>query len=271
MENTEILDLYNRQQRIELDYPDVHREVAGNVIRHISTNGEFGFVIYSNLDENNIEAAIEEQVAHFAGLNMAFEWKVYDYDRPADLKERLVKHGFTIGDAEALLVLDLYSEPLVLIYPISPLVRQVSQPGEIDKIMHLEETVWGESHAEHGKRLKKDLVETPERLAVYAAYDGDTAVSAAWMYYHPGTDFASLWGGTTLPAYRRQGLYTSLLAVRAQRALSSGYRFITVDASPMSRPILEKHGFQFLGYSYPCEWTPGKESGIRYQMRGIKR
>jgi hypothetical protein len=161
MENAEILELYNRQQRIELDYPDVHREVVGNVIRHISTNGEFGFIIYSNLDENQIEAAIEEQVAHFANLNMAFEWKVYDYDRPADLKERLVKHGFTIGDAEALLVLDLYSEPLVLTYPISPLVRQVTEAGEIDKIMHLEETVWGESHAEHGKRLKTDLAETP--------------------------------------------------------------------------------------------------------------
>jgi GNAT superfamily N-acetyltransferase len=256
MENAEILELYNRQQRIELDYPDVHREVVGNVIRHISTNGEFGFIIYSNLDENQIEAAIEEQVAHFAGLKMAFEWKVYDYDRPPDLKERLVHHGFTIGDAEALLVLDLYSEPLVLTYPISPLVRQVTEAGDIDKIMHLEETVWGESHAEHGKRLKTDLAETPERLAVYAAFDAERVVSAAWMYYHPGTEFASLWGGTTLPAYRKQGLYTSLLAVRAQKALAMGYRFLTVDASPMSRPILEKHGFQFLGFSYPCEWKP---------------
>ncbi|MFY0546094.1 hypothetical protein [Brevibacillus sp. H7] len=30
---------------------------------------------------------------------------------------------------------------------------------------------------------------------------------------------------------------------------------IQVDASPMSRPILEKKGFQFLSCSYPCMMT----------------
>lgn len=29
---------------------------------------------------------------------------------------------------------------------------------------------------------------------------------------------------------------------------------LTVDASPMSRPILEKFGFHLIAYSYPCQW-----------------
>jgi predicted acetyltransferase len=77
---------------------------------------------------------------------------------------------------------------------------------------------------------------------------------SAWIRFHPPTQFASLWGGSTLPAYRKHGLYTAVLAVRAQEARRRGYRFLTIDASPMSRPIVEKHGFQFLTYAHACNW-----------------
>jgi GNAT superfamily N-acetyltransferase len=208
------------------------------------------------LTEDQVEAAIDAQIVHYSRLGLPFEWKVYDYDQPADLKERLERRGFQIGDGEALVVLDLNDHPEVPNAPISPLVRRVVDAAGVDDIMKMEERVWGYSHSQHGEHLKKDLETHPDNLTVYAAYDRDIVVSAAWIYFHPGTDFASLWGGSTLPEYRQQGLYTSLLAVRAREAQQRGYRFLTVDASPMSRPILEKHGFQLLGFSYPCEWKP---------------
>jgi hypothetical protein len=46
-----------------------------------------------------------------------------------------------------------------------------------------------------------------------------------------------------------------LLAARAQEARARGFSLLTVDASPMSRPILEKHGFQHLATSTPCKWS----------------
>jgi hypothetical protein len=55
-------------------------------------------------------------------------------------------------------------------------------------------------------------------------------------------------------AYRGQGLYTALLAIRAQEAISRHVEFLTVDASAMSRPILEKFGFIKIAESYPCKW-----------------
>lgn len=48
-----------------------------------------------------------------------------------------------------------------------------------------------------------------------------------------------------------------MLAIRAQEARRKGFRFLTVDASPMSRPILEKHGFRFIAYAYACKWRTG--------------
>ena len=81
-----------------------------------------------------------------------------------------------------------------------------------------------------------------------------TPAGAAWIYFHHGSSFASLWGGSTLPQYRGQGLYSALLAVRACEAQAHGFRFLTVDASPMSRPILEKHGFKQLAVARACMW-----------------
>jgi hypothetical protein len=41
---------------------------------------------------------------------------------------------------------------------------------------------------------------------------------------------------------------------RAQEAKARQVSYLTVDASPMSRPILEKFGFEMIAYSYPCKW-----------------
>lgn len=83
--------------------------------------------------------------------------------------------------------------------------------------------------------------------------DGQPA-SAAWVYFPKNSQFASLWGGSTLNDFRNRGLYTALLAVRAQEARTRQVRYLTVDASEMSRPILEKFGFTMMAYSYSCKW-----------------
>ena len=82
-------------------------------------------------------------------------------------------------------------------------------------------------------------------MSVYVAYVAGQPASAARIEFHPARQFAELYGGSTVPDQRGRGLYTALVAVRAQEALTRGVRFLTVDASPMSRPILERLGFQF--------------------------
>jgi GNAT superfamily N-acetyltransferase len=263
MDKNELLEIFTRQQRIEVDYPDVMREVDGAVIRHVSLTGEDGFVIYSRLDEESVEAAISAQIARFESIPQDFEWKAYDYDPPKDLVERLRRRGFEIGEAEALLVLDLSAGPEALEQPAPSSVVRISEPGEVDAVVRLEEAVWGDDHQELGERLKRDLREHPEMLSVYISYQGQQPASAAWIYYHPGSSFASLWGGATLPQFRQQGHYSRLLAARAQEAHDRGFTLLTVDASPMSRPILEKHGFQYLATTTPCKWTARLQGEVK--------
>ena len=51
MEKRELLEIFTREQRIELEVPGAIREVDGPVIRHIGLAGEKGFIDYSHLDE----------------------------------------------------------------------------------------------------------------------------------------------------------------------------------------------------------------------------
>jgi hypothetical protein len=125
MNRAELLTLFTREQRVEVDFPDMRREVLGNVIRQVSLTNASGFIVYSDLDENHVEQAISEQIAFFERLGHSFEWKVYDYDRSADLKERLRKRGFEVGEPEALMVLDLDSHPGLLAAAVPEGIRRI--------------------------------------------------------------------------------------------------------------------------------------------------
>lgn len=258
MDTAELLQIYDREQRIELEPPNTRREVSGGVIRHLSPQERYGFIAYSCMDESSADAEIEAQIAYFNELGTNFEWKVFDHDRPVDLLERLKRRGFEVEEPEALLVFDLENAPKALWTKPLPKITRIKDAAGVEQARLMEEAVWGGDHSWMNERLLYDLQNTPEQVSIFAVPDGDRFASAAWIYYHPPTRFASLWGGSTLPEYRGRGFYTALLAVRAREARERGFRFLTVDASPMSRPILEKHGFQFLTYSRPCNWKARK-------------
>jgi GNAT superfamily N-acetyltransferase len=255
MDKDQIIALYTQDQRFDVEYPNMRREVVGEIVRlvHTEADGE-GAVIYSRLDEAGVEAAIREQVAYFEGIGQDFEWKVYDYDTPPDLKERLATHGFELEDPDAIMVLDLEEAPETLFRPTGHTPKRIAHPEGIEDVMAVEEAVWGDDYSALGRSLAWTLAHRPHLLRVYVAYVDEAPVSAAWILLPEGSQFGSLWGGSTLSEYRGRGLYTALLAARAREATQRGVRYLTVDASPMSRPILEKFGFQTIAYAHACKW-----------------
>jgi hypothetical protein len=255
MEKGELLDLFNQQVRRGADWPDTRREELNHLIRQIPLQpGGDGFISYSKLDSSNADAAIQEQVAYFDNLGCDFEWKYYDYDQPPDLKDRLAAHGFEIGEAEAFMILDLDQAPAFFWQPVQRDVRRISDPAHIRDVLAVKAPEWEEEQAEIGNFLRDTLHESPDRISIYVAYANAIPASAAWLSFHPGSHFAGLWGGSTRSEYRGQGLYTALVVARAQEARARQARFLTVDASPMSRPILERFGFTLLAFTYPCVW-----------------
>lgn len=255
MNKSQIRALYDQDQRIGLEHPNTRREVTPNIVRHINASKvEEGFISYSQLSEANADDTIREQINYFESIGQDFEWKLYDYDQPFDLKERLKAHGFIIEEAEAIMVLNLEDAAEILWQPIPPYVQQIRDPQRLVDVQSVEQQVWNEDDSFYLEFLGYALRNYPEQMSVYVAYVNEQPASAAWIYFPSHSRFASLWGGSTVSAFRKQGLYTALLAARAQEAKSRQVKFLTVDASPMSRPILERMGFEMIATSYPCKW-----------------
>ena len=102
----DILALYDLEQRINIEYPDVRKEHRPHVIRYVSEKGGPHFILYSRLAGADVEAVIAEEKAYFGPLGEV-EWKVYAHDQPADLRHRLLARWFTLEEPEAVMVLDL--------------------------------------------------------------------------------------------------------------------------------------------------------------------
>lgn len=256
MEREEIIRLYDEQNRINGQYPDARREELPNVVRYISDREKSGFVLYSRLNESNADEAIRQQVDYFEGLGYDFEWKYFSHDTPVNLKDRLAAQDFDIGQDEAVMVLEISKAPAILLQPPSLDIRRVHTLADIETIIDLQQKVYPDEDFSWMRDVLGDRLDRwPETVGVYiATIDGQPA-GASWIYYHLPSTFAGLYGGSTLPQFRSRGIYTGMVAARLQEAAQRGLRFLTVDASNMSRPILEKLGFQQIAISNPCEYT----------------
>lgn len=255
MDRSQILALYDQDQRKDMEHPGLRREVTPHVVRHVSLSGVGGgLVSYSQLTAANAQDIIREQIRYFESIGQDFEWKLYDHDQPSDLIDRLRSQGFTVEGAEAIMVLDLHHTPDSLRRPVHHAVRRITDPAALVDVQTVRRQVWGEDTSGQGDYLAGALRQAPDQMSVYVAYVGDQPASAAWIQFAQHSQFASLWGGSTVPAFRHRGLYTALVAVRTQEALARQARFLTVDALPTSRPILEKLGFETIAMSHPCQW-----------------
>lgn len=256
MNREKILNLYDEQERKNSEFPSYRREVADGVVRSVTQNpSRLSFVLYSELSEETADAAIQAQLDYFAAQGgYGFEWKTYAHDTPADLPQRLLNHGLEADEPEALLVMDLHNCPEVFLQPVTVDVRRATTPAAFEMIAELQTAVWGGDFSWLVSQLEDNLAEQPDYWSIYIAYVNNEAACAAWTSFPKGSQFAGLWGGATLEKYRKMGLYTAVVATRAQEALQRGYRFLMVDASDMSRPILEKRGFQFMTHTTPYTW-----------------
>ncbi len=219
-------------------------------------------IVASELDESTADAAIAEQVGFFGELGRAFEWKWHGYDQPADLRDRLSAAGFVPDEQETLVVGEV-AEVAAACAGASVLdevtlrhLRPEDADAEFAAIAGQKGRVWGEDFTDLMSVVRAEWESEPDRLLIHVAEARGEVVCSAWVRLHPGTDFASLWGGGTLPEWRRKGIYRALVGRRTREAQERGYRYLQVDASDDSRPILQRLGLHPLTETTPYNWSP---------------
>jgi GNAT superfamily N-acetyltransferase len=262
-ESGRLLELFDEQLRGTIAdrlLPGERVEREGPVLCLYGGEGG-GFVDYkdlSGLEGAGLDELITRCVAAFAARRERFEWKLFGHDRPADLGERLVAAGLVAEARETVMIASTASIAEERGLPEGVLLRDVTSRTDLDKIAAFEETVWddGDDRGWLAWGLEAELASNPDALSIFVAEARGIIVCAAWVRFWSGTDFASLWGGSTLPAWRRRGIYRAMVAHRARLAAARGFRFLQVDASDHSRPILERLGFSPVTTTTPYVWTP---------------
>jgi hypothetical protein len=226
-----------------------------------------GFVSYESLESlGNVEAVddlISETVAFFAGHPdvQRFEWKTRGHDWPADLDERLLSHGLEPEEVETVMVGEASLLAVDVTLPEGVTVRRVDQLPEREAIITEASAVAAEifgdgpSGAEMLDRL--DRMNGLEQFWVAEAetVTGRRVVCSGRLARVAGTEFAGVWGGSTLPEWRGKGIYRALTAARARSALADGVRYINSDCTVMSRPILERSGLVAVTTTTPYVWS----------------
>jgi GNAT superfamily N-acetyltransferase len=256
----ELLAAYDSQLRghVHDQLPDsVRVERDGQLVRTLRF-GNRGFVEYrdlAGLEGKELDTLIARQVQVFAARGEPFEWKLHGHDRPADLPDRLRAAGLVPEDRETVVIgrVELVASDPSL--PEGVVIREVREPGDFARLVQLDESM---SHEDHSwiDDLADERAADPQGLSIFVAQAGDRTVGDGWVRFPSGTEFATFWGGFTLPAWRRRGIYRALVAHRAKLAAERGRRYIEVDASDESRPILERLGFVAVTSTTPYVWSP---------------
>ncbi|MGA5817533.1 GNAT family N-acetyltransferase [Kitasatospora sp. NPDC094028] len=253
MDHDDVLALFDRRLRREArgDGGTTRIERDGAVLRQVGVAHDWNGILWSDLDEAGADEAIAAQVRYFGGLGLEFEWKTYGHDRPADLGERLLAAGFTAEDEESVMVADIRDLPTEVVLPEGVRLVPVTDAAGVDLLAEAAEQAFGVPNPNQRRRLLDCLAHGSETVTMTVAMAGDRPVCGARMELVPGTEFAGLWGGGTVPEWRGRGIYRALVAHRARLAAASGYRYLQVDASDQSRPILQRLGFARLTTTTP--------------------
>ncbi|USD67570.1 GNAT family N-acetyltransferase [Vibrio sp. SCSIO 43136] len=249
MNPQQIMDLYNQHERVDLTLSGYDKVASKEVVKFVSQDKYGSFVSYFNFSEQDAQQVIDQEVAYFKARDLNFEWKTYDTDHPENIAQVLIEKGFVADEPESFMVLDVVSAHLDS--KRDELCTEVSDYEGIRDAIKVQEQVWGGDFSGKLAHLVAMKTKTPDQITIYVVYEQGEPVSSAWIIYNHSSPFAGIWGGSTLSSHRGQGHYTALLNKRICDAKARGIKYLTIDASDMSRPIVAKHGFEFITKTTP--------------------
>ena len=259
---TILLNAYDAQLREEaemLSADSVDR--AGPLWR--GKQGKSGFVSYRSLQGYAgpaLDRLIADTIAHYAAdpQIISFEWKTRSHDAPADLPERLLAHGLLADDPETVMIGEARPLAQPVRTPEGVTLRRIDDQADpysdIVRAVRAQELAFGAPAHFSADGYLRWIEKGAGRVELWVAETPHDVICVGRLEVVPDTEFAGLWGGGTLPAWRGRGVYRALTAARAQSALRRGVRYLHSDCTECSRPILERSGLRPVTTTTPYLW-----------------
>lgn len=254
------LRAYDGQLRTDAETPSATGVKRLGPLRLVTFLGGRGFITYRGLgqmDEHGIIALVGQALDHFrADPSIArVEWKTRGHDHAPGLHEALLAHGFTPDEPESIMVGPL--EGLCAQVPTPPGVtlRRVTNDADVRAMSSMVDVAFGDPASTRQADALIARLARNDGMELWVAETNGLMVSAGRLEPVPDTDFAGIWGGATLEAYRGRGIYRALTAARARSALAAGKTLVHSDSTEYSRPILERSGLIKVSTTTPYNWS----------------
>lgn len=253
MDKAKVMRDYNKYERQATHSINGETVTTQNLVKFVSNDSYGSYISYFEHDEQQAREEIAQQLSFYRQRKLNFEWKTYTTDSPSNMDELLLEHGFEQAETESFMALDLESVEIREID--DSLLAEVSDEQGIRDAITVQEQVWGGEFDWQFNYLLNLKSQTPEAVSIYVIYQEGKPVTSAWLTFNGDSPFAGIWGGSTVKEHRGKGYYSLLLNKRISEAKQRGKKYLIIDASDMSRPIVEKHGFEFIasttGYNSP--------------------
>ncbi len=251
MNPADLLTLYDETMRKHAHPAGMTRESTSRVSRYTTGTASQRFIMWHDFAATDAAGAVDDELHAVQGRAHVLMWKLYGHDPARDaLRTALLVRGFAENDHSTLMMVPvaLLVESLSLAETpgsTSIDVRQLTIAKHLDAYQNIWDNVWPDAPNSRYVNDYRALIERGETgILFYAGFAAsDNPVTSGYMFHHPGDAIALLCGGTTKAAWRRQRAYTRMLAIRAQAAVERGASYLAVEASPDSKPILERLGF----------------------------
>jgi hypothetical protein len=211
--------------------------------------------------DEEADSRIEEMIAYHRQRNIGFQWFVSPYDTPSDLCERLEKHGLILaGDAATMARSSLDHLDDI---PTNPDLQVKIWDGEdntlTDSLAHILKVCFNMSQEQVdqmilGLRERTKNESFREREFNYLGSLNGQLVGVGRLQLMGGV--AYLGGAATLPEFRGEKVYSTLLRRRMEAAQARGYHLAAINAEPMSRRIVRRYGFKEYARMYIYGWMP---------------
>lgn len=264
MESSTLLARYDEQLRADAEVDDADEVVRiGPVLAATFPARRRGFVTHPpfRMAGPELERLVESVVAHYAADPRVddVEWKTRGHDPLPELLGLLQDHGFTVEEPETVMAgsvaAAIDADPGL---PTGHTLERATTPAAVREAESLAGRVFGDSEERSRQRadeLVHRLQNAPDSFQMWAVRDPrGRVVSSGRVDFIAGTEFASLWGGACEQEHRGRGLYRALVAERARQATTRGKRWLQVDCTEFSRPILQRAGLLPITSTTPATW-----------------
>ena len=169
------------------------------------------------------------------------EWELGESCEPPNLVERLLELGLRSDPddpvAYGMVLHDAAIEP-----PHGVTARPVASVDELVRARVVQGAAFGDTREVDREQVRRDFEREGRDGSTFVAVLDGELVAAGYAAHTPHGSI--LFGGATLPDARGRGAYRALVAARAVDAAARGAPVLVTHAGRMSRPILERLGFE---------------------------